>query len=310
MRSVSSVPLSFILGYAQLTGIGLEDAVVAAAELRSRARGALEVLMADWAARDLALNRGRPGEAPRSTGEGRIDVPFAPFQRVVEALYWDGDSAAAATAVGGQSRLAGRAGMATLADHAPFMALCSVCLWQSAHGDLRLARDAVVRLRSQRSAGDQGGTAYIPVCAAVLDAQVAAAERRRDAGAALGYLDSLLRTGPVTNPYILLAANVTAARLYEARGELEGALAAVRRHAYAPDAWGTTGLSTYFREEGRLAALAGDTAAAVRAYRHYLALRSDPEPRLVPQAMRVHAALDSLERTSSGGLARRSGRGG
>jgi hypothetical protein len=32
-------------------------------------------------------------------------------------------------------------------------------------------------------------------------------------------------------------------------------------------------LSTFLREEGRLAALTGDTAGAIRAYQHYLALR-------------------------------------
>jgi hypothetical protein len=40
---------------------------------------------------------------------------------------------------------------------------------------------------------------------------------------------------------------------------------------------------------------AGDTAAAIRAYRHYRALRSDPEPALRAQADSVRAALHALE---------------
>jgi len=54
-------------------------------------------------------------------------------------------------------------------------------------------------------------------------------------------------------------------------------------------------LSTQLREEGRLAALVGDTAAAVRAYRHYLALRNDPEPVLRPEVERIRAELERLE---------------
>jgi hypothetical protein len=37
-------------------------------------------------------------------------------------------------------------------------------------------------------------------------------------------------------------------------------------------------LPEYLREEGRLAALVGDTSGALRAYRHYLALRENPDP--------------------------------
>jgi len=43
-----------------------------------------------------------------------------------------------------------------------------------------------------------------------------------------------------------------------------------------------------------LAALAGDTAGAVHAYRHYLALRLDPEPVLLPQVEGVRAVLARL----------------
>ena len=57
----------------------------------------------------------------------------------------------------------------------------------------------------------------------------------------------------------------------------------------------------YRREEGRLAAQLGDTAGAIRAYRHYLALRSDPEPRLRAQAdtVRMELALSFAPRAST-----------
>lgn len=73
-----------------------------------------------------------------------------------------------------------------------------------------------------------------------------------------------------------------------------GALAALRRRF--------TGIAVYphyvryFREEGRLATLLGDTAGAIRAYRHYLSLRGDPEPRLRAEADTVRIELDALLR--------------
>jgi hypothetical protein len=82
------------------------------------------------------------------------------------------------------------------------------------------------------------------------------------------------------------------AHLREAQGDLEGALAAVRRRPYAYTY--VFILSTMLREEGRLAALVGDREGAIRAYRHYLALRSDPEPALRPEVERVRGELARL----------------
>ena len=59
-------------------------------------------------------------------------------------------------------------------------------------------------------------------------------------------------------------------------------------------------LSTYLREEGRVAALAGDTASALRAYRHYLALRPDPEAEVQPEVEGcVHSSPSCHARPSS-----------
>jgi hypothetical protein len=54
-------------------------------------------------------------------------------------------------------------------------------------------------------------------------------------------------------------------------------------------------LSTQLREEGRLAALTGDRAGAVRSYSHYLALRNEPEPRLMAEVQAVRRELALLE---------------
>ena len=53
-------------------------------------------------------------------------------------------------------------------------------------------------------------------------------------------------------------------------------------------------MATHLREEGRLAAKLGDRAGAIRAYDHYLALRSNPEPALIADRDRVRAEVDRL----------------
>jgi TolB-like protein len=127
----------------------------------------------------------------------------------------------------------------------------------------------------------------------ILRAQIAA--RRGDPSAAtrLGELDSLL-TDPLDASWWLPAlGNLISARLHEARGEPIAALIAIRRRM-----WGLVCpyFVVYHREEGRLAALAGDTTGAVRAYRRYLALRGAADPPLQARVQEVRRALAALER--------------
>jgi hypothetical protein len=72
------------------------------------------------------------------------------------------------------------------------------------------------------------------------------------------------------------------------------ALAAIRRRRFdlVP-----VFLSTYLREEGRLAALAGDTIGAIAAYRHFLILQSHPEPARVARLEQIRSDLGRLMRT-------------
>lgn len=56
-------------------------------------------------------------------------------------------------------------------------------------------------------------------------------------------------------------------------------------------------LTPSLREEGRLAAMAGDAAGAIRAYRHYLTLRDQPDPgAMTDEVSRVRAHLAALTR--------------
>jgi hypothetical protein len=73
-------------------------------------------------------------------------------------------------------------------------------------------------------------------------------------------------------------ANLVLARWYADRGEFPRGLAAARRLGYHPNASYAALRPAYLLEEGRLAALVGDTAGAIRAYQHYLRLRDQPDP--------------------------------
>lgn len=129
-------------------------------------------------------------------------------------------------------------------------------------------------------------------CRRMLDAWQATLRRAPEAAQKLASLDSASRTAP---PYWLehfQHANLLLSRLHEAQGDLPRALESLRRRHYGLGL--PLYLSSYLREEGRLAALLGDRPGAIAAYGHYLALRQDPEPSLRPQVDQVRRELAKL----------------
>lgn len=98
-------------------------------------------------------------------------------------------------------------------------------------------------------------------------------------------------SGPVWDGHTEYA-HLALARLYEAAGDPAAALRALRRRTYYLG-WQAY-LATVLREEGRLAARTGDREGAIRAYEHYLAFRTDPEPALRPEVERVRSELAAL----------------
>jgi hypothetical protein len=173
------------------------------------------------------------------------------------------------------------------------MDVCTVGLWRAAERNWQRARQAGDRLALAQGAEVNGNLLYIPVCQAILAAAVEARVGVASDTIQLARLDSLAASSPPTNAYIMLAANLTVARLREARGDIAGALAAVRRRSFAPE-FGAVGLSTYLREEGRLAERRGEHALARAAYEKYLSLRTKPDEHLQPQVQGIRAALDAL----------------
>jgi hypothetical protein len=113
--------------------------------------------------------------------------------------------------------------------------------------------------------------------------------------ATIALVDSTLRSGAGLRLYNGHWEHLLLARLYEMRDDLPKALAAVRSRAYARVYPATLFLSASLREEGRIAALAGDRDGAIRAYRWYLSLLTDPEAAILPARDRARAALAQLQ---------------
>jgi hypothetical protein len=264
--------------------------------------------------RAFELNRGRPRAALADTAgsdEPEYGRHAALYQRVLDALYGDGDSASGAQAAREVIGLAGRRLATGKAERATqYTDLCVAELWRLEQGELDSASRTITRLRSRAPDDSPQSLAINNICATILSAMLAGATGRPDAATALDRLDSLIAIGPgglrngpavafTLSPAFVRTvigispvgfedfANLIVARLHERQGNLPAALAAVRRRAYAYHR--TEYLASHLRQEGRLAALTGDRAGAVRAYQHYLALRSDPEPVLKHEVQEVQA---------------------
>jgi hypothetical protein len=259
----------------------------------------------------VALDGGRPRESARLLSEiedaGTPGTGGRPMGwRLGEggdpgivglALYWGADTARAATAA---RRLAPLArGVSLTGDEArnQLEARCVVATWRAAHGDYNYATAAVRRLRRARVRGLHGTDSttlqrYTALCAELLDASRATALHLPDAQSKLDSADAASRTLEMFFP--ALGANLVVARLAEQQGDLPLALRALRRRAGMYGLFPSWYLSTYLREEGRLAALTGDRSGALRAYQHYLALRPDPEPEVRPEVEGVRAERAKL----------------
>ena len=238
---------------------------------------------------DLELNRGRPSRALAVTRQYAVaGAPgFELRERVRDALFSDGDSAAGYAAARELARrdsaplpppTDGNARASRLADR------CTLELWRIAHGDTTTARRAIGLLPTDG------------VCAQALAATLAVQGKRADAPVLVERLDSLLRSGPLGA--MRQIGNLVVARHLEELGHPDRALAALRRREYFIDR--PPLLSTYLREEGRLAALTGDREGAIAAYRRYLTLRADAEPGVARGLASVRSELRRLERESAG----------
>ncbi|HMN10595.1 MAG TPA: serine/threonine-protein kinase [Gemmatimonadaceae bacterium] len=308
-----------IMNHAVLDGSRMDDADSAAAAIRAIAARSSDWQRSKTYLHAFEVNRGRPAAALADTA-GSDEVEYGPhaalYERVLDALYGDGDGASGRQAARELERLAGRPQSGDGDMRATALTdLCVATLWRVSHGETDGARQAIGRL-GVRAAGDtpHAATSHM-LCAALLEAKFRFSSGAPGAASALDRLDSLMRGGPgaqrngppvsftLSPAYVRSMigispvgfedfANIEIARMREQQGDVRAALAALRRRPYAYHL--TDYLAPTLREHGRLAALAGERAEAIRAYRHYLALRSDPEPALQPAVDAVRAELARL----------------
>jgi serine/threonine-protein kinase len=237
----------------------------------------------------LALARGR------STG-----VPFAGWplvdgasQRVIDGLFADGDSAAAAAAAADLERDLGKP-----LDEGGCLQRFAVGEYALETGRIGTARRALGDLeRAAVSTRNPTVAVLGRAYSAILGAQLSVRDRSPARDERIRVLDSVMTDYPGESEWVALIGNLVAARLHQQRGEYPEALAAVRRRDHTRA--NMPAYVTYHREEGRIAAVAGDTLGAIAAYQRYLRIRAEAEPRLqaeVRQGREELAALTSAIR--------------
>jgi hypothetical protein len=123
----------------------------------------------------------------------------------------------------------------------------------------------------------------------LVEALVESHDAARTTTPALDSLEAAERSVDHLPPHLPLVA-----RLRRTRGQPDRALVAARARffGWGHDFWLFT---PHLREEGYSAAAVGDTAAAIRAFTHYLTLKTDPDPGPATQERdQVRAALERL----------------
>ncbi len=248
----------------------------------------------------LQLVAGRP-QAARAALErgaaGTVDVALM-GREVMDAIVGAGDTGAIA---GFLPRIEGviRAPVPADAGRAAEQrsAVRILLSWRLTRGDTTGSRELLARLRAGPGLTVPAGVAPPIDLISLTALEALAADRRGESSAAAlaGALDSLLLQADYTDFSAgrLAFASLTAGRLLEKyRGPAAG-LAAVRRRS----TWWTNEmpyLAAQLREEGRLAALSGEKEEAIEAYRHYLALRTSPEPSVAAEVEEVRKELAQL----------------
>ena len=289
LPSLNRAILEHIYLTSQMSGLGLEDADSAAALIVEAATDPYEKSVAFRRRELLALNRGRPSESTallRRLDELKSSDNFRTFA-IAAAIFDDGDRAVADSSAKDLARTVARDTLRVLSRdevRRTSVALSLQSLWYLDVGDTVRATAAADWLRRHSEGQPRNGVLL------VLPEMLIASRGNRAEGAGLRKLiDSITLDGCCELPDFV---SVVLAHAYEASGDDAGALRVIRRGMwYQPP----RNLSTLLREEGRLAARLGDRAGAIRAWEHYLALRSNPEASLRAERDSIRAELNRLK---------------
>jgi hypothetical protein len=259
-------------------------------------------------------NRGRPRAA-------HVAVSGPDFghdvNAVYERLYGDGDSASASAVMEVLEPIADAPLATVVTDRLrQYEAICAVEQWRLWAGHPETVSRAIEilsnpvappQLFTRRDVAQRSDEEIVVeearLCSTALTALRAVRDKRADAAAAVVMLDSAVWAGDNISSLNLGSVvqndrarrTILLARLHEMLGDTQGALRTIRRRCQVFSYPHGELLSASLREEGRLASLAGDRSGAIKAYRWYLTLVTNPEPAIIPTRDRVRADLRKLE---------------
>jgi serine/threonine-protein kinase len=243
--------------------------------------------------RILALNRGQPVRAARV---GRQHAAYPVAERILDAVFHEGDSTVAAEAM-----VRARRAMTSPPARERAQWINMVFAAGLHDGARRNAAGTAAAASALRALPVPAESAWVRDnarrYAMVLDAQHAVVTNAPDARRVVAAADSMLREGP-PGVQLRAAGNLAMAHLWERIGDAASAYAASKRVYIEPSF--TPFWSTYKRERARLAALNGNVEDAIKHYREYLAMRYEPEPSLRAHIASVQGELARLERQSAG----------
>ena len=279
VNSLGLSALVRIIGFGLIHGVGLADVDLAARELRRRIDVRVvggETVVTLLTLRNWAANRGDAADVavarrllydleplPPGASIAYLDADQVP---VLDALFWSGDTVAAKQAYSRLLAATSRPTPRASGERARFFtSLCVALLWQEGRVSTARWSAALERLRAGAVASDSsavhGGSPAL--CVAMLDAMNAIRDHPSRGRPLVAKLDSAMREAPYQ--FGVDFGNLVLARVQEALGDRAAALAAVRRRPYDWDT-GPLYLTTFLREEGRLARLTGDVNGAAHAY--------------------------------------------
>jgi serine/threonine-protein kinase len=280
--------LFWIPAIAQQQAVGLGDARRALDLLRARATTPGQAARSRGDLRSFLVNVGRPREALTVLEPEDTAAAAGRWELVVNALWDDGDSAAAAAAAASLGRTLATSRSAP-ADRG--FAACALGLRAGRRG----AADSVAILAKElrRLPLGQDG-AFIrddaEYCAAILDARHAALTRSADAERLLLRADSVAIASLAR---IFLPGFLAEAEVATTLGDARLALRVTRRRPVMTPAL-TELQAGFLLGRARAAAAVGETSEAREAYGDYLRLRAGAEPSLAAKTDSVRAELARL----------------
>jgi hypothetical protein len=176
-----------------------------------------------------------------------------------------------------------------LASHpGSYLEACHVELYRASIGDTLGMRHRLRALRSQ-FAEDH----YPLLCIVLGEALVERWGIRSGDSPTLDTLEAMLRRGGFGDWGGHVAAAILT-RLLRQQGRFDRALAATELHVPGYNYLHYVQRCPLLKEEGDLAAIVGDTARAITAYRKYLELRTDPDEGMLAEVEQVRASLNAL----------------